>query len=58
MEVCRVGFGELGIADWLCRHLFSIGFESPTEVQKSCIPSILQGNFTEVASCDGCYGVL
>ena len=37
------GFEKLGIADWLCRHIASAGLVEPTEVQKNCIPPILEG---------------
>ena len=39
------GFGSLGLADWLCRHILSVSYEEPTAVQKQCIPPILAGNW-------------
>lgn len=41
--VCKEGFGSLSLADWLCRHIVSVGYREPTEVQKHCIPPILAG---------------
>jgi ATP-dependent RNA helicase DDX49/DBP8 len=37
------GFDKLGIEKWLCRRIASVGFGKPTQVQRSCIPPILEG---------------
>ena len=57
MNVDCDGFKQLGIADWLCRHIASVGFKYPTNVQKSCIPPILEGNNTNADGkwCDKDY---
>ena len=39
----RSGFRDIGVADWLCRHISCVGLSRPTEVQKYCIPPILEG---------------
>lgn len=49
MATCKVGFEDLGIAEWLCRQIVSVGYREPTEVQKHCIPPILAGR-----DCIGC----
>ena len=38
-----VGFKRLGLADWLCRQVTLVGFKEPADVQKYCIPPILEG---------------
>ena len=42
-------FAELGVCDWLCKSTAFMGFKKPTEIQKSCIPAILQGR--DVLAC-------
>ena len=37
------GYKELGLADWLCRQVAVMGFKEPSDVQKYCIPPILEG---------------
>lgn len=49
MAACKVGFKGLGISEWLCNHIVSVGYTEPTEVQKHCIPPILAGR-----DCIGC----
>eukprot|EP00879_Flechtneria_rotunda_P013446 GHRR01014039.1.p1 GENE.GHRR01014039.1~~GHRR01014039.1.p1 ORF type:complete len:452 (+),score=134.02 GHRR01014039.1:87-1358(+) len=36
-------FRELGVSDWLCSVLESLGIRRPTQVQVGCIPAILKG---------------
>lgn len=36
-------FQDLGVSDWLCAVLTSLGIKQPTQVQAGCIPAILQG---------------
>ena len=43
MGTRKLGFNDLGISGWLCRHIGSVEFNEPTEVQKQCIPVILAG---------------
>lgn len=38
-----VTFQDLGVSDWLCSVLSSLGIKRPTQVQAGCIPAILQG---------------
>jgi ATP-dependent RNA helicase DDX49/DBP8 len=42
-------FAELGLCDWLCKSTSFMGFKKPTDIQKSCIPAILQGR--DVLAC-------
>ena len=35
-------FKDLGLCEWLCKSAKSMGFKRPTDVQKACIPAILQ----------------
>lgn len=39
------GFKRLGLADWLCRQVTLVGFKEPADVQKYCIPPILEGAY-------------
>ncbi|KAI8476969.1 MAG: P-loop containing nucleoside triphosphate hydrolase protein [Monoraphidium minutum] len=36
-------FKELGVTDWLCSVLQSLGITRPTPVQRGCIPAVLAG---------------
>eukprot|EP00775_Hariotina_reticulata_P006637 gene6637-6864_t len=36
-------FKHLGVSDWLCSVLKSLGIRSPTQVQVGCIPAVLSG---------------
>ncbi|GLC70576.1 hypothetical protein PLESTF_001010400 [Pleodorina starrii] len=36
-------FKSLGLSEWLCGVCKSLGMSTPTEVQRGCIPAILQG---------------
>jgi ATP-dependent RNA helicase DDX49/DBP8 len=36
-------FKGLGLSEWLCGVCQNLGITSPTEVQRGCIPAILQG---------------
>jgi ATP-dependent RNA helicase DDX49/DBP8 len=36
-------FRDLGVSDWLCAVLDTLGIKQPTQVQVGCIPAILQG---------------
>jgi len=38
-----VTFQDLGVSDWLCSVLASLGIKQPTQVQAGCIPAILAG---------------
>jgi len=38
-------FKRLGLADWLCRQVTLVGFKEPADVQKYCIPPILEGAY-------------
>jgi len=42
-------FPDLGLCDWLCQSTAYMGFKKPTEIQKACIPAILQGR--DVLAC-------
>lgn len=39
----EVTFRSLGLTEWLCSVCRSLGMVQPTEVQRGCIPAILQG---------------
>lgn len=36
-------FKDLGLSDWLCGVLASLGIDAPTPVQRGCIPAVLAG---------------
>lgn len=36
-------FKDLGLTDWLCSVLQSLGITRPTPVQRGCIPAVLEG---------------
>lgn len=38
-----IDFRGLGLSEWLCGVCKSLGMNTPTEVQRGCIPAILQG---------------
>ncbi len=42
-------FQDLGLCEWLCKSTEAVGYRHPTEIQKSCIPAILQGR--DVLAC-------
>mmetsp|Transcript_7872 Transcript_7872/g.15938 ORF Transcript_7872/g.15938 Transcript_7872/m.15938 type:complete len:533 (-) Transcript_7872:17-1615(-) len=42
-------FADIGLCDWLCQSTNFMGFKKPTDIQKSCIPAILQGR--DVLAC-------
>eukprot|EP00882_Tetradesmus_deserticola_P022238 GHRQ01024132.1.p1 GENE.GHRQ01024132.1~~GHRQ01024132.1.p1 ORF type:complete len:205 (+),score=24.30 GHRQ01024132.1:647-1261(+) len=42
-ESAASSFKELGVSDWLCSVLQSLGIRRPTQVQAGCIPAILAG---------------
>jgi ATP-dependent RNA helicase DDX49/DBP8 len=42
-ETAGTSFKELGVSDWLCSVLQSLGIRRPTQVQAGCIPAILAG---------------
>ena len=35
-------FADLGLCSWLCSSTNAMGFRKPTDIQRACIPSILQ----------------
>lgn len=39
--LCGVSFEALGVSDLLCVHLKSMGFHTPTDVQRAAIPPLL-----------------
>jgi ATP-dependent RNA helicase DDX49/DBP8 len=39
----QVTFRRLGVSDWLCAVLDSLGIKQPTQVQAGCIPAVLAG---------------
>lgn len=41
--VRKATFGELGLNKWLCDSLNALGIKSPSEIQESCIPQIING---------------
>lgn len=43
-------FKQLGLLSWLSDHLKSLGFKTPTDVQKNCIPAILNQK-SDVLAC-------
>jgi len=42
-------FHSLGLNDWICDSVSSMGYKKPTDIQKSCIPAILSGR--DVLAC-------
>jgi ATP-dependent RNA helicase DDX49/DBP8 len=42
-ETAATSFKELGVSDWLCSVVQSLGIRRPTQVQAGCIPAILAG---------------
>ncbi|KAF6264188.1 DEAD-domain-containing protein [Scenedesmus sp. NREL 46B-D3] len=42
-ESAAASFKDLGVSDWLCSVLQSLGIRRPTQVQAGCIPAILAG---------------
>ena len=36
-------FAELGLCDWLCKSTTAMGFHRPFDIQRACIPAILEG---------------
>lgn len=42
-------FQNLGLCDWICRNVSSLGYKHPTDIQSACIPAILQGK--DVLAC-------
>ncbi|RYG65074.1 DEAD/DEAH box helicase, partial [archaeon] len=42
-------FSLLGLSDWLCETVASVGYRRPTKIQHACIPAILQGK--DVIAC-------
>jgi hypothetical protein len=39
----ETSFKDLGLSDWLCGVLSSLGIAQPTPVQRGCIPAVLAG---------------
>ena len=39
----KYSFSDLGLCDWLCTSTYKMGFRKPTDIQKACIPAILEG---------------
>ena len=35
-------FAELGLCDWICHAVSKMGFRNPTDIQRACIPAIMQ----------------
>jgi ATP-dependent RNA helicase DDX49/DBP8 len=42
-------FKELGMCDWICQSTEAVGYKHPTDIQRACIPAILQGR--DVLAC-------
>jgi ATP-dependent RNA helicase DDX49/DBP8 len=42
-EDADLTFKDLGVTDWLCSVLQSLGITRPTPVQRGCIPAVLDG---------------
>ena len=42
-------FRGLGLSDWICSSVSTMGYKKPTEIQISCIPAILSGR--DVLAC-------
>lgn len=42
-------FADLGLSEWICTSTSNMGFKKPTEIQKVCIPAILEGR--DVLAC-------
>lgn len=40
---CLDTFSDLGLCDWVCKSALSMGFRRPTDIQKACIPAVLEG---------------
>jgi ATP-dependent RNA helicase DDX49/DBP8 len=38
-----LSFSDLGVCDWLCNSALAMGFRRPTDIQKACIPAIING---------------
>lgn len=43
VPITNSSFDSIGVAPWLIRSLEAMGVKRPTEVQRSCIPEILNG---------------
>ena len=37
-------FEGLGLSEWICQNIATMGFRNPTPVQAECVPAILQGH--------------
>jgi ATP-dependent RNA helicase DDX49/DBP8 len=42
-------FQELGLCEWICKSTEAVGYKRPTDIQRACIPAILQGR--DVLAC-------
>ncbi|KAK3276435.1 DEAD-box ATP-dependent RNA helicase [Cymbomonas tetramitiformis] len=42
-ELEEASFKDLGLSDWLCANLKTLGIKKPSPVQANCIPPILRG---------------
>ena len=42
-------FSDLGLCEWICSSTAAMGFKKPTDIQKACIPAILEGR--DVMAC-------
>lgn len=42
-------FRSLGLNEWICDSVSSMGYKKPTDIQRSCIPAILSGR--DVLAC-------
>lgn len=38
-----LSFSDLGVCEWLCNSASAMGFRRPTDIQKVCIPAIING---------------
>ena len=47
------GFRELGVTQWLDRVCTSLGMQTPTAVQRGCIPAILEVSSRKYTCTDG-----
>jgi ATP-dependent RNA helicase DDX49/DBP8 len=42
-DLQATSFKDLGVSDWLCSVLKTLGITTPTQVQAGCIPAIMAG---------------
>jgi superfamily II DNA/RNA helicase len=43
VDAASYDFCDLGLCDWICASVRAMGFSAPTNIQRTSIPSILEG---------------